>query len=104
MGCCHVFNIFSCFLLFGNAIMALSILLLQSKMERIVSKEACRLREKMGVQFFHTMAVTNCLNRHFVHFEFWHICFNIFNWLYSCVGGNVDLYETESLSNMRYRG
>ena len=72
-------------------------------MERIVSKEACRLREKMGFRFFRTMAVTYCLNRHFVHFEFCYTRFNIFNWLYSCAGGNVDLYETESLPNMCYR-
>jgi len=35
---------------------------------------------------------------------FFYICFNFFNWLYSCAGGNVDSYEVESLSNMRYRG
>ena len=62
------------------------------------------MREKMGVHFFYPMVFTYCLNRHFVLLEFFYICFNIFNWLYSCASGNVDSYEVESLSNMRYRG
>jgi len=50
------------------------------------------------------MAITYCPNCHFVLFEFLCICFNIFNWLYSCAGGKLLLYVAGKMSIMRYPG
>ena len=73
-------------------------------MERSALAEAYSVREKMGVQFFHHMANTYHLNRHFVLSEFFHICSNIVIWFFSCAGGKFSLHEAESLYTMRYHG
>ena len=73
-------------------------------MERMLLTEARKMREKMVNQFFHTLVFTDCFNNYIVVFEFFYICFNIFNWLHRCSSIKPYSCETESLSNVRYHG
>jgi hypothetical protein len=71
--------------------------------ERSLSEKACR-SEELDALYDHRMVFTCRPHCHIVLFEFLAILFDIFNWFYSCAGGELVLYVAEEMSNMRYQG